>query len=307
MEWVVARWVTFVATLVVAGSCTVALALLPWPASADHARDPLSRAVARTGIIAGLVMIPASLLRLADQVMALRSPGDPWGASLGALLGATTWGTGFLWQSAALLLALAALLAAGRAARPRRWFVIATVGALGLCITPAWQGHAIGSESYHTAAVLSDVVHVAGASLWLGSLLVIAWLGTALPDGDGQVSPTRSAAADTHLRQLVPVVPRVALPGAGLLLASGVVSTVLHLRAPADLWQDRWGQLALAKAVLAGAVVLLGALNWRRLGRRLGDAAGTVALRRALLLELGVALLILVVTAVLVVTPLPGE
>ena len=59
-------------------------------------------------------MIPASLLRLADQVLALRSPGDPLRASLEALLGATTWGTGFSWQTAALLLTLAALVLAAR-------------------------------------------------------------------------------------------------------------------------------------------------------------------------------------------------
>ena len=82
---------------------------------------------------------------------------------------------------------------------------------------------------------------------------------------------------------------------------------MLHLRTVADLWQTTWGQFVLAKAVLTALVIGLGALNWRRLGPRLGEVQGPKALRGALLVELGIALLILVVTAVLVVTPLPGE
>lgn len=307
MEWIVARWLTFTATLVVCGCCTVALALVRGSATAAEARLRLTRATARTGMLAALVMIPASLMRLADQALALRSPGDPWGASLRALLGATTWGTGFVWQSAALVLTLASLGVATRAAQPARWVTLAAAGALALCVTPAWQGHAIGSEEYHALAVASDVAHVTGAALWLGSLLVLAWLGTAWPDGDGQVQPERASAADTHLALLVPLVPRVALPGAALLLGSGVVTSVLHLRSVEDLWLARWGQLVLLKAVLSLAVVTFGALNWRRLGRRMAAPGGTSALRRALLAELGLALLVLVVTAVLVATPLPGE
>ena len=310
MEWIVARWLTFVATLVAAGSCAVALAILPRSVAAGDARDDLARSAARTGIIACLVMIPASLLRLADQVLALRSPGDPLRASLDALLGGTTWGTGFTWQSAALLLTLTALLLASRTVHPGRawpWFVLAAVGAAGLCVTPAWQGHAIGTEEQTVLAVASDVAHVSGASLWLGTLLVLAWLGSAIPDGDGQVDPAAAARADARLRLLVPLVPPVALPGAALLVASGVLAGVLHLRGLSDLWETTWGRYVLAKAVLTTLVIGLGALNWRRLGPRLRELSGPKALRGALLVELGIALLILVVTAVLVVTPLPGE
>ena len=307
MEWIAARWVTFFATMLVTGACTVGLLLLPRTPDDRGTRDALARDAARAGVLACLLCIPASMLRLADQIMALRLPGDPVLTNAGALLGSTTWGTGFLWQAAALLLALGALRAASRSPRATVAWTLAVVGAIGLCVTPALQGHAIGSEQYTIIAVAADIAHVTGAGLWLGTLGMIAVLGVTLPNSDGITSPERARLADARLSMLVPLVPRVALPGAALLLVSGVTSAVLHLREPSDLWRVEWGRYVLIKTVLAIAIVALGAVNWRRLGPRLPEADGVPPLRRSLLIELGVSALLLLVTATLVVTPLPGE
>lgn len=306
MEWIVARWVTFVATMLVTGACTIGLLLLPRTPAGDD-RDALARDTARAGMLAGLACIPASVLRLADQVFALRSPDDPLLAGVGALLGNTTWGTGFLWQSAALLLAVGALYAASRFPRAPVAWLLAAVGAIGLCVTPALQGHAIGSEQYTIVAVTAHVAHVTGAALWLGTLGLLAMLGVALPNADGVTTAERARLADARLALLVPLVPRVALPGAALLLVSGVTSALLHLREVTDLWQAEWGRYVLAKTVLVIVIVALGATNWRRLGPRIRQDRGVPPLRRSLLIELGVSALVLLVTAMLVVTPLPGE
>ncbi len=307
MEWIVARWVTFVASLLVTGACMIGLLMLPHTGVDRETRDALSADTALVGVIACLAFIPATLLRLTDQVLALRSPDDPLLAGARALLGSTTWGTGFLWQSAALLLALAALMVARRAPARRSAWLLAMGGAAGLCVTPALQGHAIGSEQFTALAVSADIAHVIGASLWLGTLGTIALLGVALSDPNGVTSPERTRRTDARLALLVPLVPRVALPGAALLLASGVTATVLHLTTLDDLWRTEWGRYVLAKAVLIVVILALAALNWRRLGPRVQEASGVAPLRRALLIELGVAALLLLVTAVLVVTPLPGE
>jgi copper transport protein len=113
--------------------------------------------------------------------------------------------------------------------------------------------------------------------------------------------------ADARLRLLVPLVPSVALTGATMLLLSGVVAAVLQLRELAELWATDWGRYVALKSILATVIVALGALNWRRRGPRLREADGVAPLRRTLLIELGIAALLLLVTALLVVTPLPGE
>ena len=307
MEWIIARWVTFVATLLVTGACAVGLALAPRLTGDADTRHAITRDAARLGIGAILALIPASLLRLADQVMALRSPGDPVMHGVDLLLTSTTWGTGFLWQGVATLVAGIGCWLAARNQRTATWWMVAAIGALGLCATPALQGHAIGSEERTALAVAADIAHVLGASVWLGALGVIAWLGTTVRNGDGAVVPEHAASADARLRVLVPLVPPLALPGAALLITSGVIATVMHLQDVSDLWLVEWGRYVLAKTVLVCVIVALGALNWRRLGPRLATAAGSAPLRRSLMIELGLALLVLLVTAVLVVTPLPGE
>ncbi len=311
MEWIVARWVTFVATLLIAGACAVGLALIPRIAADDDTRNAIARDATRVGIGAVLALIPASLLRLADQVMALQSPGDPILHGVEALLMSTTWGTGFLWQCTAMLVAGIGCVFASRAppaaTRVTVWWLVAALGALGLCITPALQGHAIGSEEYTALAVSADIAHVVGASIWLGALGVIGWLSVSLPNADGVVAPGRDALAAARLRVLVPLVPPIALPGAALLIVSGVVASWLHLRDVSDLWREEWGRYVLAKTIIVSVIVLLGALNWRKLGPQMAREASVAALRKSLVTELILALLVLVITAVLVVTPLPGE
>ena len=307
MEWIIARWVTFVASLLIAGACTVGLLFLPRANTDEATRVAMAREVAQLGIAATLALIPATLLRLTDQLLALQSPGDPVLSGLRPLLTSTTWGTGFLWQCAAIGPALLGFYGALRAPRAAWCWVIAAVGAVGLCATPALQGHAIGSEESTVLAVAADVAHVIGASIWLGALGVIAWLARPVASDDSVVTTERRAHADVRLRTLVPLVPPIALPGAALLIGSGVIASVLHLRGLSDLWREDWGRYVLAKSIGVGVIVALGALNWRRIGPRMAQGASSAVLRKSLAAELVIALLILLVTAILIVTPLPGE
>ena len=244
-------------------------------------------------------------------MLALQSPGDPILHGVEALLLSTTWGTGFLWQCVAMLVAGIGCGFASRSpqASPRTslLWLLAALGALGLCITPALQGHAIGSEEYTALAVSADIAHVVGASMWIGALGVIGWLGITLPNADGVPAPGRAALAEARLRILVPLVPPIALPGAAMLLVSGIIASVLHLRDVSDLWREDWGRYVLAKMIIVSVIVVLGALNWRRLGPQMRRNPSVKALRKSLVTELVLALLVLLITAVLVVTPLPGE
>jgi copper transport protein len=307
MEWVLARWITFGATLLVIGACAVAIAIVPRAGHDRGARATLLRDTARFGFVASLLLFPSGALRLADQVQALQSPGDPVFAGARALLLTTTWGTGFLCQMAAALSASIGLLGVTSNPTARRWWSVVIVGAIALGVTPSLQGHAIGSELYTGIALLSDVAHVFGAGIWLGGIATVGWLGLSLRNESGAFDAARGALADVRLRLLVPLLPPVALTGAALLLGSGVLATLLHLREASDLWTSTWGRYALLKSVLAVVIVGLGAVNWRRLGPRLRHSAGTRSLQRALWGEVALAAAVLLVTALLVVTPLPGE
>ena len=307
MEWVLARWVTFLASVLVAGACAVGLALLPRADTDSDTRRTLSRNAARLGAWSAAALIPAGVMRLMDQLAALQSPGDGPFTGLQALLFSTTWGSGFLAQSAAVPVALLALLWLTAPRAPRGVWWVAALGALGLICTPALQGHAIGSESNTGIAVLADSLHVLGASLWIGSIAVVGWLGVALPSSDGSVDLSHRVTADARLRLLVPLLPPLALSGAVLLIGSGAITAWLHLPALPDIWTSAWGRYVLAKIAITSAVVALGAVNWRRRGPRLSLETGPAALRSALLAELVLAAVALIVTAILVVTPLPGE
>lgn len=307
MEWIIARWVTFLTTLLAVGACAVGVGLVPRLVADEGERAAIARESARIGVVACLLLIPASVLRLADQLLALRAPGDPVMSGLAPLITSTMWGAGFVWQSMAGLVALAGFRVATHTPRAPRAWAVAVAGSAVLGATLSLQGHAIGTETLTAVAVAADVTHVLGAGVWLGGIGVIGWMGVALPDSDGNADPVQRARAEVRLKQLVPLVPPAALTGAAALVASGVVSSLLHLRAVDDLWASRWGQLLMVKVVLLTAIAGFGALNWQRLGRRLAEAEGTRALRRSLLIEIGIALVALLVTSLLVVTPLPGE
>ncbi len=287
------------------GCCALGVMIVP-RVGADHAaRRQLAADVARIGLIAGIVLIPASLVRLVDQLLALRSPGDPMFAGLQPLMLSTTWGRGFLSQMSALVVTLAGFVLVRRTRAPAWW--IASAGALGLGATLSLQGHAIGNEDATLIAVFADVSHVTAAGLWIGTISVIGVLGTSLRAAEGTVASASADAATARLRVLVPLVPPVALTGAALLVVSGVVSSLLQLRAADELWTTAWGRFVGLKAMLLLAIAALGARNWRQLGRRLETATGVRALRRTLLIELALAALVVLITALLVVTPLPGE
>jgi copper transport protein len=99
----------------------------------------------------------------------------------------------------------------------------------------------------------------------------------------------------------------VALSGAALLVVSGVTTTLLQLGEWHELWSTTWGRYVALKVLLMLAIAALGARNWRQFGPRLAQAGVDRRLRRTLGAELGLAALVVLITALLVVTPLPGE
>ena len=80
-----------------------------------------------------------------------------------------------------------------------------------------------------------------------------------------------------------------------------------HLGGLLPLWQSGYGRTLLLKLGFLSIVLAAGVYNWRRVRPALGEPHATVRLRRSSLVELTAALLVVVVTAVLVASPMPGE
>jgi copper transport protein len=213
--------------------------------------------------------------------------GTPWAAIwLRAMVGAT---------------ALAGALLLSRK-WPRAGWGVAAMLVAGLAFYPGLSGHAGGAERWRTLSLILDAVHVLAAGTWVGGLVVLLYLEASAHrdrQGEGQTE------VGGVLAELVARFSPVAVGSVVILTVSGVWASLREVQAVPELWSTRYGLLLVAKLILVGAVLALGALNWRRLSLRLGTAAGDRALRRSARVELVVAQLVVLVTALLVRTS-PG-
>jgi len=189
------------------------------------------------------------------------------------------------------VLLLAAIVGFGMAAmrRPRGW-PIATVGLVGAQLAVVLSGRWVG---------LVNPVHQLLASLWLGTLAIVVFVGMSAvlrgpPSLRGRV-----------VAEMVNGFSPLALTCGPLLVLSGVVTALRHLNPFSSLWSTPYGFALLIKLCLVAVVFTLGAWNWRRQRPQLGSEEAAGLIRRSSVRELAVATLVLVVTAVLVSLPAP--
>jgi copper transport protein len=140
---------------------------------------------------------------------------------------------GALAAGAAALLGLAAL-------RVRVLVVAADLVTLALLALPTLDGHAAAPGRPHALTVPSDLVHVTGASLWIGGVCALVLL----------VPAVERASA---VRRFAPVaVAAVAAVG-----VTGVLRALVELHAVSQLWSTSYGRTILVKtALFLGAVAL---------------------------------------------------
>lgn len=233
--------------------------------------------------------------RLVQQAAAFAdTPGD-WASQLSLVLTRTTWGRGWMMQGAALLLVAIAAPRAFRAGRPNG--IALGAGILALSITPALSGHAVGAPRLAPVAVAMDALHVTAAGAWLGTLFVL--LVAAFP-------AARLAAPSVGADVLARFSP-LALASGGIVAGTGLFAAWLHLETLSALWTTDYGLALVRKLVVLAGVAALGAYNWRVVTPRVRATGSLGALKRSALVELALAVALVVLTAVLVATPLPGE
>ena len=236
------------------------------------------------------------------QLADFRDPFVAWREDA-ALLLSTKWGRTWILGAVGSILMPVLFLTASptvrRGTARRASWVLATVLALAMCAFPALTGHAAGGESLSILLIPGDTLHVLAAGSWIGGLLfvlVAEW-----------IERRRAGQGGSLLADLVPVFSPVALVSAGLLIVTGTLAAFVHVESLRALFGSTYGRLLLAKLGLVLTVMVLGAINWRRLTPRLLDAGDAGALRRNATRELVLAQLVILVTALLVRTsPMGG-
>jgi putative copper export protein len=274
-----ARWVSFIGA-----SLAIGIVMLRRVSPGDCT----SAEVRRLARGAGFLLLAGGVLRMMQQAV-LFAPSPDEALGMVNVLRATPWG--YAWQ--VQLLAGAVLVASPQLVAGPRPAVVGTLVALASAAVPAFQGHAFGSEHLTTVAVIADVVHVLAGGMWLGSLAVVLLVVLRRPNVD--------------LREVLARFSPLALAGAALLGVTGTFGAWLHVTPLEALWQTPYGLMLVRKLVVLAVILALGALNWKRLTPRLHEATVARALRRSATVEVLLGALLLLLTAYLVATPLPGE
>jgi putative copper export protein/methionine-rich copper-binding protein CopC len=294
---VAARWTGYLSLALFVGG--LAFVALLWPRGADERRARTLLALAWS---AGLLSTVAAigLQGAYAELGGLHDALTPaaYASVLTTEPGIALAARGLLWVLAAVVLT-ALLQGGGRAARSPGWRVGALAVTLGLLRTAGMVGH--NSEGSRPAwGAVADLVHLLGASLWIGGLvmLAVAVLPRRDPGELALVVPGYSKLAGASV---------AAIAAAGLVLAWQVVGSY------GALLHSSYGHLLLIKTGVL-AVVLLAAQRSRQWVRtRLdlavllrGDAATVRPFSYSVAAETGLVLVVLAVTSLLV-TADPGR
>ena len=273
--------------VLVAIGCVVFPVLVRRAGIASPRAETLRTWSARTGMTVMLVFIPVALARLYFQLDSMRFPGEPLGQSFGPLLGSTLWGKAWLVQ---LLCASLAAFSFSRGAPAR---AVSAVLVVVVAVTFSASGHAAAADNYRIAAIAMDATHFLAAGAWMGSLAVLA------------MSWRRSES----LVEFAPVVRAfspVALTCAAVLAVTGALPALARLGTLPALFTSPYGRVLIGKLTMVSVVLACGWMNWKKNRVRMEHDAGA-SLRTGVLWELTAALLVVLLTAVLIVTPPPAE
>jgi putative copper resistance protein D len=212
--------------------------------------DGVARWVAAGALTAGL----ATFLDLFVQAAEIQGT-TPFGGVELALAGRFATGTTFGQLALARIACLVLVAATTRLRGPRRWGVIAVLGAGALGCT-ALASHAAAQSTGRSLAIASQVVHLGAAAAWIG---VLAHLLAARATITEHASSPCLALLAAIVRRASPV----ALAAAALLLASGVYAAMRHLHTPAGLVGSAYGLTLSVKMVMVLPMLVAGFINHR--------------------------------------------
>jgi putative copper resistance protein D len=239
----------------------------------------------RVAMACAAVIVLLAVPRLMTQAQSLSDPGDPLAGMMLSVLG-TRWGLALMVQAAAALAVLVAVWSASRSGSQSR---VAEFAVMALAIIPAFMGHAIADADRRVLSMLVDVVHVAAAGGWVGTLALLtvaAWRAR------------RDADASTLVASLVVSFHPIAMVTAGAVFVTGLATAWLRMGAPVGIADPTYSGLFVAKLLLVGVTGAIGAGHAKQAKKRV-KLVEPAAITRTLLMETLLAVLVLAVTAVL--------
>jgi copper transport protein len=195
--------------------------------------------------------------------------------------------------------ALAGVEADAKGPSPVWWIAWGLLSAA-LLATSTFSGHATVATP-RTLSLANDVLHLLSGATWFTGIVILA---VALPDGwvgKGGVD---------RMRLLSPAVTRfskVALISITIVTVTGTLNSFLHLGKIKDFWETSYGQTLAVKILVFLVILGLGAVNHLVLRHRLEAArreggtadAPRASFRKAIAIELVIALLIMTLTGLL--------
>jgi putative copper resistance protein D len=295
---VVSRWMQFAAAAILCGVPAFYLYGLPRPATDDGAwlRRLLLGATLLGVIAAGLLLLAQTAEMSGDEASAFK-PDVVWAVVSDTFFGAV-WIVRLIF-----LVAMGALMTVLPNARATQ----TVLGAL-IAASLAWMGHRReGEGALGQAHLVADVLHLIAASVWIGALIVLLRLvaRARLGGGEERTVAARALSRFSGMGSLV----------VATLILTGVINA-WALSAPHSLAKainTDYARVLLIKIGLFALMSALAALNRFSLAPRLTQAANEedsvtvlVSLRRNILLETGLAALVLIAVAALGVMEPPS-
>ncbi|SCE77324.1 copper transport protein [Micromonospora coriariae] len=276
----VARFLGYAGLVLLVGPALVLAAL--WPRRLPR-RGPARLAWTGLGVVA-----VATLADLWLQVPYTAGGGifEVTGEGFGSVFG-SAFGAAHLVRLG--LLAAAAFLLRPLLTRPSGRtdaIILAVLGGAALLTWPL-AGHPAASPA-PAVSVVVDAVHLGSMAVWLGGLLMLA--GFLLRQAD-----------ERELGAILPIWSRWAALAVSALLLAGTVQALIEVATFDALVNTTYGRLLLAKIGLFALVIAVAAYS-RQLVRRRTAAQRPVPVRRAVLVELVVTVVVLGLSATLVQT-----
>jgi copper transport protein len=287
-----ARTLSFVGLLALIGTIAFRTLVVPRALGVNAELTALmARRAAVLGFAASILVIVMAFARTFLESQMMSAMPDMQTMSMTDMAMHTRWGTAVSLEFGAAFLALVCFALAVR--RIRGAWLVASMSAIVLAVTPALAGHAASSPKFTSLMIVSDFLHVLGGASWLGSLLAVLVIGIPLSltlDGTERWSSVAS---------LVNSFSPIAMASAAVVVVSGSIASWVHVEHLSDLWQTPYGQVLMIKLALVAITLTIGAYNFRKVQPQLANEAGSARLKRSAALELSVGFLILLVTGFL--------
>ena len=293
----IVRWLAYLAMMILSGGLAFRLLIVGSPANEAEAGDAFDRSSGRIFIVAATTSLATSFAALFLQTEMVFDSVSA--ANAFAVISDTGYGPPWILQTAAAAVGLALVLTAaahsGKGRRPWLWAALAA--SLLILLSPGMTGHARAASGEYAFAILSDWLHLASAALWVGGLVMLVF-----------AVPVAISAAGDKMRTLSGFVSgfnKLAIASVLIVTVTGVYNSWIHVDGFDTLAGKVYGQILIAKASISVLMIVIGGVNAYLVHPRIAAGAleADATLARNVRIEVGLAIIVLLLAAVLAFLP----